>query len=317
MNWYEVTVSTNKEDMDDVSEILLDQGCGGVTVEDPEEVRDRLENPLPLDYVGEDLVEFIPKRYSIKAYFCIDSDIDLIISEVNKRINGICRGENDVFVKLVNDEKWNSWKEYFKPFQLIDNVTVVPSWEVYHSSPDEKIIMMDPGMAFGTGTHETTRLCAQLIYRYVSKDDTFLDLGTGTGILSVIAHLKGAGKITAVDIDDAAVRAAKENFEVNGIKIQSFESRTDEIEVIKGTLDSVKGRRFHVIAANILAEVLIDLAPDMKHIVKYPGFVILSGIIQKKEQEVKDAFNQNGFHHLETIKENDWVAMVFQWQDFM
>lgn len=306
MNWYEVTVLTNKEDVDSVSEILLDQGCGGVTVVDPEEVRNRLAHPLPLDYVGEDLVEKIPEDYSVKAYFCIDSDIESIIGNVKDRIEESCQGKNDVTVHIVNDEKWNSWKEYFKPFQLVDNMTVVPSWEEYHPAPNEKIIKMDPGMAFGTGTHETTRLCARLIDGYLSFGDTFLDLGTGTGILSVIAHLKGAGDITAVDIDDAAVRAAKENFQINGM---------DDIEVKKGTLQAVINRKFKVVAANILAEVLIDLAPDFPNVLTSPGFIILSGIITKKGQDVKNAYERNGFQLVDTVVENDWVAMVFKWQD--
>lgn len=317
MNWYEITITTNKDDVDTVSEILLDQGCGGVSIDDPEEVRDRLDNPLPLDYVGEDLVEKIPDSYAVKAYFCIDSDIDKIAGEVCRRIKESCQKQNDIFVKLVDDEHWNSWKEYFKPFELIDGITVVPSWEEYHPKPGEKIIMMDPGMAFGTGTHETTRLCADLIYRYVSEGDAFLDLGTGTGILSMLAHFKNADKITAVDIDDAAVRAAKENFEINGIQVQDKRGQSDGIEVVKGTLDSVKDRKFNVIAANILAEVLIGIASDMAMVVEAPGIVILSGIIQRKEQDVKDAYNNNGFELLKKKYENDWVAMVFQWRDFI
>ncbi|NLY98081.1 MAG: 50S ribosomal protein L11 methyltransferase [Clostridiaceae bacterium] len=317
MDWYEISILTNKEDLDLAAEILLEQGCGGVSIVDPDEVKNRLENPEPLDYVGSDLTENVPDHYSAKAYFYIDTDIDGIVSTITKRIKECCKGENHVLVKMVNDENWNSWKEYFKPFSLIEGITVVPSWEEYTPMPDEKTIIIDPGMAFGTGTHETTRLCSELVYRYVSEGYSFLDLGTGTGILSMVAKLKNAKTVTAVDIDDAAVRAAKENFQLNGIALRGQNGNEEGIEVIKGTLYSVTDRKFHVVAANIIAEVLIDLAPDMGRILTKPGFVILSGIIEKKEEEVLNAYRENGFEPVERIGENDWVAMVFQWRDFI
>lgn len=307
MNWYEITVKTNKDDIDMVSEFLLEQGCGGVTVEDPEEVKERLENPLPLDYVGEDLVEFIPTEYAAKAYFSIDADIDSISLNVQEKIEQFCNNENKVIVKIVNDDKWDSWKEYFKPFELIEGVFVVPSWEDYNSKEDETIIKMDPGMAFGTGTHETTKLCSYLTHKYAQGEYSLLDLGTGTGILSIIAYLKGVRDITAVDIDDAAVRAAKDNFEMNDVS---------GIAIKKGTIEDVSDK-YNFITANILAEVLIDAAPDMRKVLKAPGFVILSGIIKRKEDDVKVAFEQNGFNFVENIYENDWVAMVFQCRDFI
>ena len=308
MDWYEITIKTNKEDLDKVTEILLEQGCGGVSVDDPDEVNSRLQNPLPTDYLGEDLVEFVPVEYAVKAYFSIDSDISAIKSCLSDRINVECNKQNEIIIKVANDKNWDSWKEYFKPFKLIEGITVVPSWETYIPSEGEKTILMDPGMAFGTGTHETTKLCAYLIDKYVSECQSFLDLGAGTGILSIIAHIKGISDIVAVDIDDAAVRAAKENFMLND---------TLDIKVVKGTVSAVQHRKFGMIAANILAEVLIDISQQIGNIIKYPGFVVLSGIIKKKENDVRTAYEENGFYHIETKYENDWVAMIFKCRDFI
>lgn len=313
MKWSEFAIQTTNEAVEPVSNILHEAGASGVVIEDPLELVKERENVFgeiyhlnPDDYPNEGVV--------IKAYLPVNSFLGDTIDAIKESINNLLLfdidlGKNVVSISEVNEEEWaTAWKKYYNPVKISERFTIVPTWEDYTPvSSDELIIELDPGMAFGTGTHPTTVMCIQALERTVQPGDLVVDVGTGSGVLSIAAALLDAKRIQSLDLDEVAVQSAKQNVELN--KVQ------DKVSVSQGNLlDGVK-EQADIVVANILAEVIMRFTDDVAKVVKSGGYFIASGIIQTKKQDVKEAIIASGFTVEETILMEDWVAIIAKRND--
>jgi ribosomal protein L11 methyltransferase len=308
VKWSEISIHTTNEAIEPISNILHEAGASGVVIEDPFDLTKEREDQFgeiyqldPQDYPDEGVI--------IKAYIPVNSFLAETVDGVKEAITGlklhnIDVGKNTVTLVEVNEEEWaTAWKKYYHPVKISERFTIVPTWEEYTPvHTDELIIELDPGMAFGTGTHPTTVMCIQALERTVKKGDRLIDVGTGSGVLSIAAAQLGAGYISALDLDEVAVTTAKENVELNNVQNIVNVSKNNLLEGIEESVDGI--------VANILAEVIVRFTDDAAKIVKKDGFFIASGIIQQKKQEVKDAFVKAGFEITETLLMEDWVALI-------
>ncbi|GIN60406.1 ribosomal protein L11 methyltransferase [Robertmurraya siralis] len=308
MKWSEIAIHTTNEAVEPISNILHEAGASGVVIEDPFELEKERE-----DHFGE-IYQLNPDDYPeegviIKAYLPVNSFLGETVEEIKEAINGLILhnidiGKNTVTISEVNEEEWaTAWKKYYHPVKISEKFTIVPTWEEYtpvHS--DELIIELDPGMAFGTGTHPTTVMCIQALERTVKQGDHVVDVGTGSGVLSIAAGLLGAEKIQALDLDEVAVNSARINIKLNKVHDRATVSQNNLLDGITGPVD--------VVVANILAEVILRFTDDAARIVKQNGYFITSGIILQKKQEVKEAMITSGFEIVETIQMEDWVAFI-------
>ncbi|MFJ7854275.1 50S ribosomal protein L11 methyltransferase [Peribacillus frigoritolerans] len=308
MKWSEFAIQTTNEAVEPVSNILHEAGASGVVIEDPLELVKERENVFgeiyhlnPDDYPDEGVV--------IKAYLPVNSFLGDTIDAIKESINNlqlfdIDLGKNVVSISEVNEEEWaTAWKKYYNPVKISERFTIVPTWEDYTPvSSDELIIELDPGMAFGTGTHPTTVMCIQALERTVTPGDLVVDVGTGSGVLSIAAALLDAKRIQSLDLDEVAVQSAKQNVELNNVQ--------DKVSVSQGNLLDDVNEQADIVVANILAEVIMRFTDDVAKVVKPGGFFIASGIIQTKKQDVKEAIIASGFTVEETILMEDWVAII-------
>lgn len=312
MNWTEVCIITTEEASDAVSEMLTTIGAGGVVIEDPNEIRRQIESPDSLDYADQEFMDSLGTEVTIKAYFNQEHTPEQLSVLIKEKIKFISQfldiGKGYAGYAKVNDEDWaTAWKKYYKPFHISDSVVIKPSWEEYSKQPGETVIEMDPGMAFGTGTHETTRLCSQLLEKYLKENDTVIDVGCGTGILSIIAAKLGAAHATAIDIDEVAARVTNENCSINGV--------ADRITVRKGVLADLEPQNADIVVANIIADVVISLSGIMSSYLKKGGILLTSGIIKERKEDVMKAYADKGFELIEILEMGEWVAIVLKCQD--
>ncbi|GLB58260.1 50S ribosomal protein L11 methyltransferase [Cytobacillus sp. NCCP-133] len=308
MKWSEISIHTTNEAVEPISNILHEAGASGVVIEDPLElVKERK------DQFGE-IYQLDPQDYPeegviVKAYLPVNSFLGETVEEIKEAINNLILfnidiGANKVSISEVNEEEWaTAWKKYYNPVKISERFTIVPTWEEYTPvSSDELIIELDPGMAFGTGTHPTTVMCIQALERTVKMGDIAIDVGTGSGVLSIAAAMLGAETVTALDLDEVAVNSARLNVKLN--KVQHV------VDVSQNNLLDGVDQRADIVVANILAEVILRFTDDVASAVKHGGYFIASGIIQQKKQEVRDAIAAAGFDIEETIQMEDWVAIV-------
>ncbi|ACL76146.1 50S ribosomal protein L11 methyltransferase [Ruminiclostridium cellulolyticum] len=314
MKWYEVRVSTTDEASDAVSEMLTTMGAGGVAIKDPFDIKKEILKPNSLDYADDEFLESLGEDVVIQAYFQSGNDIDKLLKQINEGLVNISQflniGKGLEGYNEVDDEDWSTaWKKYYKPLQLTDRIVIKPTWEDYSPNADEIVIQMDPGMAFGTGTHETTQMCSILLDKYMKDDTEVLDIGCGTGILSIIAAKLGAKQVEAIDIDEVAVKVARENIELN--------QEITKVSARKAVLSDLKAEehKYDIIVANIIANVIIDLSSQIPYYLKKESLFITSGIIKERKQEVIDACEKNGMSRIETLEMGEWVAMVFKCPD--
>lgn len=314
MKWYEIRINTTDEASDAVSELLTSMGAGGVAIKDPFDIRKEISKPNTLDYADDEFLEALGDDVIITAYFQDGLNINDLLKQINDGLKNISQfldvGKGVEGYGEVDDEDWSTaWKKYYKPFKLTDRIVIKPTWEEYTAEPSDIIVEMDPGMAFGTGTHETTQMCSILLDKYMKDATEVLDVGCGTGILSIIAAKLGAQKVEAIDIDDVAVRVAKENIEIN--------KESTKITAFKGILTDIKQEenKYDIVVANIIANVIIDLTSVIPYYLKINSLFITSGIIKDRKQDVLDACIKNGMSCIETLEMGEWVAMVFKCPD--
>ncbi|WP_246940497.1 50S ribosomal protein L11 methyltransferase [Bacillus pinisoli] len=308
MKWSEISIHTTNEAVEPISNILHEAGASGVVIEDPEELLKEREQQFgeiyqlnPGDYPEEGVM--------IKAYLPLNSFIQETVDEIKEAINSLVSydidlGHNKVTINEVNEEEWASaWKKYYNPVKISEKFTIVPTWEDYEKvSTDELIIELDPGMAFGTGTHPTTVMCIQALEDTVKSGDRIIDVGTGSGVLSIAAALLGASGVRAYDLDEVAVKTAIENAKLNQVDSLITVKQNNLLHDVNEPAD--------VIVANILAEIILLFVEDAYKLVKPGGLFITSGIIQQKKQTVKDALLQAGFEIVETLTMEDWVSFI-------
>ena len=309
MKWIEVTVTTNQLASEPVSDLLLSLGANGVEMVDPEAFRRVLSDNRHLDYADDGFLDQYGTDVVVRAYFQDGRDQVSIREVIRQGLDEMAAwadpAPGTVALAIRDDVEWKDvWKDYYKPFELAPGFVVKPSWEDYAPKGGEIVIEMDPGMAFGTGTHETTRMCAGFAAQRVKPGDRVVDIGCGTAILGIVAAKRGAVEVIALDIDDAAVKTARENVERNGV--------ADCVHVRAGILADVMPSAHDVLLVNIIADVIIALAPAFPHYLKQGGLLIASGIIHSRMQDVLTACEQNGFVLAEHGAQGEWDAMVFQ-----
>ncbi|MBM7870220.1 ribosomal protein L11 methyltransferase [Clostridium pascui] len=305
-DWLEVSIITSSEATEAVAGIMYNTGVKGVSIEDPEDIEYKKNHPGDWDYFDETLL-IVKDGVVIKGYYKDDESFEEYISYIKESIGnlhtyGIDKGKGIVTVTKVNEADWeNNWKKYYKPTKIGQKVVVRPIWEEYKASPEELVIDLDPGMAFGTGTHETTRMCVKALEKYVKEDSTVFDIGTGSGILAIAAAKLKANKVIGVDLDPVAVKSAKENISFN---------KVDNIEILHGNLMDVVNGKANIVVANIIADIIIFLTDEVKSFIEKDGYFISSGIIKDRKQDVINKLKSSGFEIIEENTEGEWVCIV-------
>ena len=313
MNWAEITIQTTWEGAEAVSEALLRAGASGTAVEDSREfASDRSQ--YAWDYVDDSLCEQFSGATRVIGYFAEDERLPDTIAALRQDILAMKRAVADVegydlggcaiSVNQVREQDWaNEWKKYYKPTHIGRSLVVRPSWEAYQPREGERVIEVDPGMAFGTGIHETTRMCLILLEKYLKQGDACIDIGCGTAILGIAAALLGGSEVLAIDFDPVAVEAAQGNIERNGVQ--------DRVRAMQGDLlHGVAAMPSDILLVNIVADVIIGLMPGLGPFLKEDGVIIASGIIRERADEVRDAIDRAGYEVVEELNMGEWFGMA-------
>lgn len=324
MKWKKFKIKTTTEAEDIIISTLYDIGLEGAQIED--------KVPLTALEKEQMFVDILPKGpaddgIAYLSFFVeededgqlvmngIPTDEEAILASVKEELDALrvfCDiGEGSITIDETEDIDWiNNWKQYFKQF-YVDDILIIPSWEeVKEEDKDKMIIHIDPGTAFGTGMHETTQLCIRQLRKYVTSETQLLDVGTGSGILSIIALKMGAKHAVGTDLDPCAVPAVEENKEVNGIDAEDFEMMIGNIIDDKEVQDRVGYEKYDIVVANILADVLVPLTPVIVNQMKPGGIYITSGIIDEKEETVTEAVKAAGLEIIEVTYQGEWVSVT-------
>ncbi|MBP7174846.1 MAG: 50S ribosomal protein L11 methyltransferase [Thermoclostridium sp.] len=302
MQWLEVSVEVEPEEQEILSQIMMDQGVTGLEIVDPQAFRQVLEENRYLDYADDGFLDSYGNKTIVKAYFQAERDVEKLKAELKNAFSLLEKQPSEIKIKLRDDSEWkDSWKKHYKTFYISKRVIIKPSWEDFMDSEGKTIIELDPGMAFGTGTHETTKMCAVLLDDLIRGNEQVLDLGCGTGILGIIAAKLGARQVTCVDIDDAACKTAQENIEKNHVE--------KNVSVLQGELTNLPHKQYDIVIINIIADVILALLPGLKQYIGSHSAVLLSGIIRERKQEVFSAAIQQGYRVIREINEGEWVAL--------
>ena len=307
-SWQELTIHVHRDAEEAVSNLMIETGSQGVAISDS------------ADYVGQEdrFGELYPEveqsdMIAITAYYPDTVDIEEVKADLATHLAdltgfGLEIGQAILESQELAEEDWaDNWKKYYEPARITHDLTIVPSWTDYEATPGEKIIKLDPGMAFGTGTHPTTKMSLFALEQVLRGGETVIDVGTGSGVLSIASSLLGAKEIYAYDLDDVAVRVAQENIALN--------PGMDNIQVAAGDLLRGVDLEADVIVANILADVLIHLTEDAYRLVKDQGYLIMSGIISEKWDMVRASAEAAGFFLETHLIQGEWNACVFKKTD--
>lgn len=324
MEWIEVFVATSQMGLEPVEGVLYQCGLNGLMIHDEADFAEFLENPnREWDYVADELVEEKQEQTTGITFFLRDnlygreqlSQIKSALQSVKETEKELDLGSLEVTTKNVAEEDWaNNWKKYFKPFPVGDKIMIKPSWEELPAQTDKIILKIDPGHIFGTGTHETTQLCMELIEKYVKKDDMVLDIGCGSGILSIASLLLDAKEADAVDIDPNAIQIAYENSDRNDIDRNRYHVKAGNILEDKELQASYSGKKYDLVAANIVADVIIALTKQVPDYIKDGGVFLCSGIITERKEDVLEALKAANFAVLDIKEKTSWVAIATRYE---
>ncbi len=316
MNWIELKINTTTEGIDPICGALYEIGITGIEISDKDDFKEFLENNRKYwDYVDEELERLKEADSCITVYFGDDdegkSQLTLAKDALEKLIdNNPNLGKVELELKNVKDEDWSeNWKQFFKPIEVGERVLIVPEWEEAPET-ERTTFIINPGCSFGTGSHESTRMCIEEIEKYVSNDSDVLDLGCGSGILSVIALLLGARDAVAVDIDPMAVETAYSNLALNGLSKEIYHGYAGDITSDKELLEKLSAKKYDLVIANIVADVIITLSDYVKAFMKPDSVFICSGIIIERREEVKLALEKAGLKVTEERIMGEWAAFT-------
>ncbi|GAB6084832.1 50S ribosomal protein L11 methyltransferase [Alkaliphilus crotonatoxidans] len=312
MMWIEVSIKTTTEAVEAVSNILYDAGVSGVAIEDPNDFVFEENNELIWDYVDESILPTNFEGAIVKGYLPASADLVDKVELIKELVGmlpqyGLDIGLGEVTTIEVSEDDWSdAWKQYYKPTKIGERVVVKPTWEQYEPAEEDIIIELDPGMAFGTGTHETTMMCVMELEQAVKPHSIVFDIGCGSGILAIAAAKIGAERVTAIDLDPVAKEVAEKNVSLNHVE--------DIVEVKQGNLTDALTGKAHVVVANIIADIITLLSKDITNFIEKNGIFISSGIILEKIDMVVESLKTNGFEVVKVNKMGEWAAIVAQYK---
>ncbi len=313
MKWNKITLEIREEVEDIVISTLADIGLEGAEIQDKQPLSEQDKKRMFVDILP-DMPEDDGVAY-LNFYLDEDEDVNAMLEKVKAELEELRMfvdiGSGMITLSQTEDKDWiNNWKQYFKQF-YVDDILIIPSWEeVKEEDKDRMIIHIDPGTAFGTGMHETTQLCIRQLKKYVTSETELLDVGTGSGILSIVALKLGAKHAVGTDLDPCAVPAVEENKEANEIPVEAFDMMIGNIIDDKEVQDKVGYEKYDIVVANILADVLVPLTPVILNQMKKGGIYITSGIIDDKEETVVNAVKAAGLEVLEVTHQGEWVSVT-------
>ncbi|NLD19923.1 MAG: 50S ribosomal protein L11 methyltransferase [Clostridiales bacterium] len=321
MKYLEFRIHASRQGIEQVTALFMKCGIDTISIDDPEDMEDILnkKNEYGWDYIDDELKDTLDREPTASVYFEDTKEnrefIQALKIEVmklkSKELEGFYGWDVDfgrLYGEMIetDDSQWkDKWKEYFKPTKVTERIVVKPTWEEYEPGEGETVLEIDPGMAFGTGTHETTSLCMKLMEKYLGKapeQKKVLDVGCGSGILSIGAALLGCRDVLGVEIDEDAAEVARENAEKNKV--------SDFVKIVAGDLTDSVDFEAHVILANLMADLVVKLAPGARKLLKDDGVFISSGILTEKEEMVSEAIKATGFTILEVARDGEWCAIA-------
>lgn len=314
MKWTKYTLKTTTEAVDLISYMLDELGVEGIEIEDKVPLTEEEKKQMYVDILPDP--EFDDHIATIRFYRDPEEDGTELIAKVKEGLEELRQfvevGDGVIEKDETEDIDWiNNWKEFWKPFRVDEGIVIKPTWETLTDVREgDLVVEIDPGVAFGTGTHETTKLCISSVKKYVNETTRLLDVGCGSGILSIIALMLGAANATAIDIDEHAVTATLENAEVNHIDMSKYHVMAGNIIEDKEIQQEVGMECYDVVVANILADVIIPLSAEIGQHLVPGGVFITSGIIDMKKEEVKEALIRNGFEMIEENNLKDWNCLI-------
>lgn len=322
MQWYELTIRTTEEATDAIAAVLNEWGAGGVSIEESWLKHEGKATPLGEWYE-------VPKndiavgKAIIKAYFTLHQSIDQLRVQVKELLaqiesSGIDTSPAEMEIGRVDEQDWaNAWKQYYHPVRVTEQLTVKPTWEAYEPAEGELIVELDPGMAFGTGTHATTTLCMKMLEKYIEPGNHVIDVGTGSGILAIASAKLGAERVLALDLDPVAVSSASENVKINQLERIIKVRQSDLLGVLQNENpekpnEASIGVRIptDIVVANILADIILRFVDDAYRILKPNGIFIASGIIDSKRCQVESEMKKQGFSIVEIVRDGEWVVII-------
>lgn len=313
MKWKKFTLDTTTEAVDFLGSLFDEIGIQGMEIEDHVPLTERETKGMFIDILPELPSDDGTARVSF--YLDGNDDAEEILSKVREGLLELSAyvdiGAGTITASETEDKDWiNNWKQYFKPF-TVDDILIKPTWEtVPGEHADKLLIQIDPGTAFGTGMHETTQLCIRQLKKHLTPETELLDVGTGSGILAIISLMYGIKHAVGTDLDPCAVEAVRENMKANNIQPECFEMMIGNIITDKSVQDSVGYEKYDIVVANILADVLVPLTPVIVNQLKPGGVYITSGIIDNKEQVVRDAVTQAGLEVIDVTYQGEWVNVT-------
>lgn len=317
MKYIEVKIKTSKSGIDPVLAALMNIGINDAMIDDPDEILAMIASPGPSEWYDESQIPDLSMiEPAVTVFFADDEEGHSRAKDVRKAIEELAKsvaegrygaetdlGELSVSAKVEDDVLWrDKWKEYFKPTKLSNNIVVKPTWCEYEPNEEDIVIEIDPGMAFGTGTHETTMLCIRMIEKYMHGGYKVLDVGSGSGILSIAAAKLGASDVLGIDIDEDAVRVSNENYELNKV--------SDRAKAIVGDLTAGVDYKANIVVANLLADIVMRLSKDAKRHLGEKGIFITSGILIEKSETVEKCMIECGFEIVEKAILGEWCSIV-------
>lgn len=321
MDWIQLSISTTTEGIEPVCACLMEAGVTGMEIDDATDFHCFLENNRDKwDYVDDELMEAHSHGSFVRFYVtdnACGADMRAAVIEELNRLKALDEektyGTLEITASGMKEEDWaENWKQYFKPLHVGEKILILPEWETLSAPTDRTVFTVNPGMSFGTGSHHTTQLCIMGLEKYVKKGMSVLDLGCGSGILSIIALLLGANDATAVDIDANAVEIAVQNAKRNQIDVSKYRTFAGNIMTDEALAKQISDKSYDIVLANIVADVIIGMKPQIPGFLKEGGIFITSGIIDDREADVVKAYESCGLTYVSRREQKGWVSLIYK-----